>query len=73
MNQNRGRSKRRAAIVERTAEITGVTKRYVNLVMAGNRNNDHVALVFMELKEGFTETENNLVETAKKLVPFNKD
>ncbi len=73
MNQNRHRSKRRAAIVERTAEITGVSKRYVNLVMAGERNNDHVELVFMELKEGFTETENTLVEAAKKLVPFNRD
>ena len=59
----------KAVRVARTAEITRRSKSLVYKVTDGERENEHVMLVYMELKEG----ENKLVEAAKKLVPFNKD
>lgn len=57
----------RAARIKRTAEIVGVSERYVQLVLNAERQNEEVLLVFMELDEG----ENKLVQEVKKLVPLN--
>lgn len=57
----------RAANVKRTAEILGVSERYVRLVLSAERQNEEVLLVFMEMQEG----ENKLIQEVKKLVPLN--
>lgn len=57
----------RAARIKRTAEIVGVSERYVQLVLNGDRQNDDVLLVYMEMAEG----ENKLIQEVKKLVPLN--
>ena len=67
MEKTQRRDTIRAARVKRTAEIVGVSERYVNMVLEGERENEEVMIAFMELKEG----ENLLVESVKKLVPFN--
>jgi len=56
----------RAATVKDTAEVTGVSPRFVNMVMNGERDNEVVVSVFMELQEG----RNLLLQSVKKLVPF---
>ncbi len=56
-----------AARVERTAELAGVTKRYVRLVINGDRKNQNVLSIYMELQE----RENLLIQDVKELVPFN--
>ncbi|MBN8834604.1 MAG: hypothetical protein ABS68_00080 [Niastella sp. SCN 39-18] len=58
---------RRAATVEETAGLLGISKNYVQKVMRGDRENDEVVAVFMELSE----RKNYLLEEVKKLVPFN--
>ncbi len=61
------RDVKRAATVKETAEATGVSTRYVNMVMNGERENESVVSVFMELTEG----KSLLLDAVKKLVPFN--
>lgn len=68
MENNRNRDTINAARVIKTAECVGVSERYVNYVINGERNNDMVLSVFMEIQEG----ENKLLEEVKKLVPFIK-
>lgn len=57
----------RAARIKRTAEIVGVSTRYVRMVLDCERENEDVLAVFMELSE----QENLMIESVKKLVPFN--
>ncbi len=67
MNNQSKRDAKRAATVKETAMLVGVSQRYVRMVMAGDRENDKVIEVFMELTEG----KNLLLQEVKKLVPFN--
>lgn len=55
-----------AARVHRVAEMAGVSKRYVRMVIKGKRENEQVLRAYMELAEG----ENALLEAVKELVPF---
>lgn len=67
MRNNSGRSTERAAIVAKTAEIMGVSKRYVRYVLAGERENEAVFSTYMTLLEEF----NKLPDAVRQLVPFN--
>lgn len=67
MEKKGQRDTQRAAIIKKTAEIVGVSERYVRLVLNGDRENQDVVLVFMELSEGSTK----LVQQVRKLVPLN--
>lgn len=66
MRKSGKRDTQRAALTNKTAEIMGVSPRYVRMVINGERNDEAVLVVYMELKEGG----NRLVEAVKKLVPF---
>jgi len=61
----RKRDVRRAAIVVDTAEVVGVSRSEVQKVLRGDRNNDTVIAVYMEIHEG----KNRLLEEVKKLLP----
>ncbi len=52
--------------IKNTAEIMGVTQRYVRYVVGGERNNDQIFTCYMELLEG----ETKLIKSVKDLVPF---
>ena len=56
-----------AALVKKTADITGLSLNYVRKVIRMDRENDRVMNVYMTLKEG----ENELKAAVRKLVPFN--
>ena len=58
----------RAAKIKRTAELVGVSQRFVNYVLNGERESEDVMAVFMELQEG----ENKLLKAVKELLPFDK-
>ncbi len=66
MVKNNKRQSESATRVERTAKLAGVSKRYVRLVINGERNNNNVMRIYMELQEG----EDLLVKAVKELVPF---
>lgn len=66
MEKNIKRDAIGAATVIRTAEITGVSERYVRYVLDGKRNNEEVLTVYMELMDG----QNKLMQAVKQLVPF---
>jgi len=63
----RGRDTKRAVLVKNTAELMGVSQRYVNMVLAGERDNDCIIACYMELLE----RQNRLIEEVRKLIPFN--
>lgn len=56
-----------AARVLKVAEIVGVSTRYVRYVINGTYKNEEVIRAYMFLSEG----ENQLLEEAKLLIPFN--
>jgi hypothetical protein len=58
----------KAARIERTAQLHGVSKRYVRLVLQGERNNEDVFATYMT----YAEQENKLLDVVRRLVPFNK-
>jgi hypothetical protein len=62
----RRRDAQKAALVQKTAKLTGKSERYVRAVMDGSRNNDEVELVYLELQNG----DGKLLEAVKALVPF---
>ncbi len=66
MDKKGKRDAHHASIVQKVAEIAGVSERYVYMVLKGDRVNDNIMLVYMELEEGA----NKLVAAVKKLVPF---
>lgn len=49
------------------AEMHGVSKRYVNMVIEGVRINENILTSYMQIKEGKT----ILIDAVKKAVPFN--
>lgn len=67
MRNQRKRNISRAATINETAEVVGVTPSMVRKTLATDRNNEVVENVFMFITEG----KNQLLEEAKKLVPFN--
>lgn len=67
MNKPNQRDSEVATRVKRTADISGVSKRYVYLVLNGDRNDENVMATYMRLQEG----ENLLLQAVKELVPFN--
>jgi hypothetical protein len=56
----------RAALVKQTAEITGVSVRSVERVLAAQQENEKVLQVYLEMQQGNTA----LVDAVKELVPF---
>jgi hypothetical protein len=60
------RSAEKAAIVAKTAEITGVSDRYVRYVIAGERENEAVLSTYMTLLEEF----DKLPDAVRQLVPL---
>lgn len=67
-NQQKKRSSIVASLVEKTADVTNVSKRSVQRVIQGDQNNEKVLSVFMYLQEG----ENALIQEVKKLDLFNE-
>lgn len=67
MNKPSVRDSEVATRVKRTAELAGVTERYVYLVISGERNNENVLGIYMQLQEG----ESLLLQAVKELIPFN--
>lgn len=57
---------RRYSIIEETAEVVKKSKRYVRMVMDGDRENEKIVEVFMAISDGRKE----LLEAVKQLVPF---
>ena len=57
----------RASTISDTAEVMGLTTSSIQKILTMKRNNEKAIEVFMFLKEGKSE----LLEAAKKLVPFN--
>lgn len=57
----------RAATIKETAQVVGVSQRYVQMVLKGDRENDKIVEVAMAITEG----KNLLLDEVKKLVPFN--
>lgn len=66
-NKTRKRDTRRAATILDTAELVGVSQSEVQKVLRGDRENEQVVAVFMEIQEG----KNALLNAVKKLIPFN--
>ena len=63
----KNRDVRRAANIDYTAELTGVDKRSVQRVLAGDQRNERILSTYMEIDEGI----NLLLQSVKQLVPFN--
>lgn len=60
-----------AALVEKTAELEGVDKRFVYMVMCGERYSPKVIETYMELSEGVNQVFKNLMlKKVNELVPF---
>lgn len=57
-----------AAMVKKTASITGVSERSVYRVLEGSQKNEDVLSTYMFLQEG----DNLLLQSAKQLIPFKK-
>lgn len=71
MNKTIGRDIKSAARVARTAAIVGVSKRTVNYVLNGERENEKVMDVFMTLVENERTLDNELTQAVRNLIPFN--
>ena len=66
-NLNRLSRAQNAAFVQKTAELGGVSERYVRMVINGDRTNEDVFSTYMFLAEGT----NKLLQAAKAHVQFN--
>lgn len=66
MAKNNKRDIIREARVKKTAQIVGVSQRFVNMVLDGERKSPVTMAVYMELAEG----DNKLLAEVEKLVPF---
>lgn len=66
-NNSNKRDSETATRVKRTADLCGVSTRYVYMVIIGDRVDENVLSVYMQLAEG----ENKLLESVRKVVPFN--
>ena len=61
-----GYDPQRPYLVKRTADIHRVSKRYVYMILNGERENEEIFTTYMELLEG----SDALIEAVKKAVPF---
>ena len=68
MDKKRKRDSIKAGIVQKVADMAGVKKDLVYKVLRGDRNNETVMMLYMELVEG----QNKLVEAVKTLLPFER-
>jgi len=66
MEKTTTRDIERAALINKTADMAGVTTRSVRRVLDGDQKNDKVLDAFMMLEEG----ENLLVQAVKELIGF---
>lgn len=66
MQKSNKRNTEQAAIVQKTAKLMGVSKRYVRMVLNGERNNEGVMTCYMEILE----RDNALLNAVKELIPF---
>lgn len=61
----------RAALIKKTARLTGVSVRSVQRVLEGKQNNPKVVETFMTLEEQIGVVEDNLLlEAVKDLIPL---
>jgi hypothetical protein len=67
-NKTRNKTRKRDEISVLVASIHGVSPRYVQMVRAGERENEAILTTVMDLLEG----KNKLVDEVKKLVPFSE-
>lgn len=67
VNKTQSRNPQITFIVKNVAEMTGFTPDYIYKIIAGERKNNEVLGLCMDLLEG----SNVLVEEVKKLIPFN--
>ncbi len=67
MSNNSRYDAQKTWIVAKTAAIHGVSKRYVYMVIKGDREDDAVFTTYMDLLEG----SNDLLNAVEQLVPFN--
>lgn len=70
MKKQYKRDTEQAAIAIKTARITGVSDRYVRMVINEDRENETVVNVYMALQEAEQEIENKLLKTVKEMHPF---
>jgi hypothetical protein len=66
MKNNGTRDIKKAATVQETAELTGLSTRSIRRVLEQKQENAKAMAVFMELTEG----KNLLIERVKEMVPF---
>ena len=66
MSINYNRNIKRAALIQETADLTGVSVRSVRRVLENERKNETVVTVYMTLLEGT----NNLIKEVAALVPL---
>lgn len=66
MTYGKERDPEKATRVKRTADLAGVSESTVYKVISGDRVNEEVLSIYMQLEEG----ENLLVEAVKKAVPI---
>lgn len=66
MANNYNRDTKRAALIQETAHITGVSVRSVRRVLDNQQRNEDVIAVYMTLLEGMS----NLQKQVRQLVPF---
>lgn len=66
MQKSNKRNTEQAAIIQKTAKLMGVSKRYVRMVLNGERNNEGVMTCYMEILE----RDNALLNAVKELIPF---
>lgn len=66
MAKNKYRDTIREAQVKKTAKLLGVSQRYVNMILDGDRKSEDVLAVFMEIADG----ENKLLREVEKILPF---
>lgn len=73
MEKKRRRDPEKANIVEKTAEIHGVSKRLVYQVISGDRINEEVLTTYMNLLEAYKEATEHVKLKAhiNKIVPIN--
>lgn len=67
LNKTNKRDIERAAIIKKTADLHNISRRQVHRILNGENENKAVVETFMFLFEG----ENQLLQAAQNLVPFN--
>jgi len=68
MNKPKARTKTRDDVANIIADLMGVTPDYVRKVRRGDREDEEIFSMIMELQEG----KNQLIETVKQLVPLSR-